>query len=235
MAARLDGSPVGVALTAIAADLRPTYGAAPELVLQTLRSAIANGVLEPGTRLRQEDLATAFGVSRIPVREALRVLEHEGLARSERHRGYTVSTLDGDQIEDIYDLRIVLESHAVRLAVPLLTQADLDDLERLHAEMEAATTEDDRLTAHERFYGRLYAVSARPRLLSLIDRLRQEVPRALRWRISQHTPHHHDGFLAAVQAGETDLAVAELAAHYHKVVALLRRYLREAKGNGTAP
>jgi DNA-binding GntR family transcriptional regulator len=210
-------------------EKRARRATAPEVVIETLRQAILDGHLPPGTRLRQEELAIAFGVSRIPVREALRVLEHEGLARSERHRGYTVASLEADELEEIYELRIVLESHAVRQAVPLLTASDLEDLQRLHDEMEAAPEGDERLACHERFYGRLYAVTARPRLVGLIDRLRQEVPRSLRWRISQHSPHHHDAFFAAVRKGDPELAVDELRSHYEKVTALLRRYLREAK------
>ena len=150
---------------------RPRYETAQELVLGTLRDAILDGVLAPGARLRQEDLATVFDTSRIPIREALRVLEYEGLAISEPHRGFTVTALDADQIEEIYDLRIVLESHAVRLAIPLLTDGDLDDLQRLYDDMEATEASDEKLAKREQFYLRLYGVTARPRLVGLIARL----------------------------------------------------------------
>lgn len=216
-------------LAELVARNRARYATAPEFVLATLREAILDGHVPPGSRLRQEELATAFGISRIPVREALRVLEHEGLARSERHRGYTVATLDAEELESIYDLRIVLEGHAVRRAIPLLTPSDIEDLTALHGAMESAHEAYERLASHERFYDRLYAVTANPRLTSLITRMRHEVPRSLRWRVSQDSPHHHDAFFAAVKAGDADLAVIELSARYHKVLALLRRYLREAK------
>lgn len=202
---------------------------AQELVLETLREAILEGILEPGARLRQEDLAAAFKTSRIPIREALRVLEYEGLAQSEPHRGFTVTSLDADQIEEVYELRTVLEAHAVRTAIPLLTKPDLDELQQLYDEMHLEGPADDQLAARERFYMRLYSVTARPRLVGLIARLRQEVARSLRWRLVQQSPSHHEIFFEAVKAGDADLAVAELAAHYRKVVALLRRFLREAK------
>ena len=208
---------------------RSKYPTAQELVLETLRHAILDGVLPPGSRLRQEDLATAFRTSRIPVREALRVLEYEGLATSEPHRGFTVTALDADQIEEIYELRTVLESHAVRVAIPLLTQPDLDELQRLYDEMEALGVADEKLVAREQFYLKLYGVTARPRLVGLIARLRQEVARSLRWKLVQHSPSHHQIFFDAVKSGDADLAAAELASHYRKVVALLRRFLREAK------
>jgi DNA-binding GntR family transcriptional regulator len=216
-------------LETLVTTMRGRYETTQELVLATLREAILDGVLPPGARLRQEDLATVFKTSRIPVREALRVLEYEGLAESEPHRGFAVTALDGDQIEEIYELRTVLESHAVRLAIPLLTQPDLDELQRLHEAMEAAQDDDERLARREAFYLRLYSVTARPRLVGLIARLHQEVARSLRWKLVQHSPSHHESFFEAVRNGDADLAYAELASHYRKVVALLRRFLREAK------
>jgi DNA-binding GntR family transcriptional regulator len=208
---------------------RDRYETAQELVLETLREAVLDGILMPGARLRQEDLAAAFSTSRIPVREALRVLEYEGLARSEPHRGFTVTALDADQIEEIYDLRTVLESHAVRLAIPLLTELDVTTLQGLYDEMEAASDSDTRLAKREEFYLRLYGVTARPRLVGMIARLRQDVARSLRWKLVQHSPAHHAVFFEAVKAGDADRAAAELASHYRKIAALLRRFLREAK------
>ncbi len=219
-------------LSAFVAERRSRYETAQELVLETLREAVLEGILMPGARLRQEDLAAVFETSRIPVREALRVLEYEGLAESEPHRGFTVTSLDADQIEEIYDLRIVLETHAVRLAIPLLTDHDLADLQALYDEMEAAEDSDTKLAKREQFYLRLYGVTARPRLVGLIARLRQEVARSLRWKLVQHSPSHHEIFFDAVKNADADLAAAELASHYRKIAALLRRFLRESKDAG---
>ena len=210
-------------------SMRGRYPTAQDLVLETLREAILEGILAPGTRLRQEDLASAFETSRIPVREALRVLEYEGLARSEPHRGFTVTSLDADQLEEIYELRTVLETHAVRVAIPLLTQPDLDELQSLYDAMASTEPADAKLAIREQFYLRLYGVTARPRLVGLIARLHQEVARSLRWQLVEQSPSHHEIFFEAVKAGDADLAVAELASHYRKVVALQRRFLREAK------
>ncbi len=202
---------------------------AQEVVLSSLREAILAGVLVPGARLRQEELAEHFGTSRIPVREALRALEYEGLVRSEPHRGFTVTSLDADDVEEVYDLRILLEGHAVRLAMPLLTDEDLEELDLLHAQMGAATTPDEQLAARERFYVRLFSVSGRPRLVGLIVRLRQEVARGLRWPTLQHAPVLHNTFWDAVRTGDAERAVAQLAGHYHRVALLIRRFLREAE------
>jgi DNA-binding GntR family transcriptional regulator len=218
-------------LSLIVDDARAEFGTAQEIVLGALRRAIMEGVLEPGARLRQEDLATVFDTSRIPVREALRALEYEGLVESEPHRGFTVSSLDADEIDEIYDLRIVLESHAVRLAVPLLTESDIAELTTLYEAMVSAEDPDAQLAHRERFYLYLYSISGRPRLLALIVRLRQEVARSLRWKLVQHSPTHHDEFFEAIKASDAERAVQKLTSHYRKVAALLRRFLRDAETN----
>ncbi len=201
---------------------------AQDLVLSSLREAILTAALPPGTRLRQEKLAEVFGTSRIPVREALRALEYEGLVTSMPRRGFSVTELDADDIEEVYDLRIVLESHAVRLAVPLITDEDLQVLEDLYAEMVAAASGDEQLAARERFYSRLYSITGRPRLVGLIARLRQEIARSLRWPTLQHAPEHHGRFFESIRAGDADGAAAQLTSHYRRVAILIRRYLRDA-------
>jgi DNA-binding GntR family transcriptional regulator len=205
-----------------------------EMVLSAVRTGILSGVIEPGERLRQEELAEIFDTSRIPVREALRALEYEGLVTSEPHRGFTVTTLDADHITEIYELRSLLESQAVRLAVPLLTDEDLRDLEQLSHQMADASNPEAALAARERFYLRLYSVSGRPRLVGLIARLRQEVARTLRWPTLQHASSFHEHFWEAVKEGEAERAVSQLTAHYGRVATLIRRYLREAEMRGQA-
>lgn len=202
---------------------------AQEFVLEAVRNAILAGVIAPGARLRQEELAELFGTSRIPVREALRALEYEGLVTSEPHRGFTVTSLDADDIEEVYELRILLEGQAVRLAIPMLTDDDLDALEQLFTAMQSAASPDEQLAARERFYTRLYSVTGRPRLVGLIARLRQEVARALRWGTIQHSSATHEAFWDAIRTGDAERAVAQLAAHYKRVASLIRRHIREAE------
>lgn len=228
-AARPEWPDVSDPIRAIIEAERQRNVTAQELVLSSLREAVLAGVFQPGARLRQEELAELFSTSRIPVREALRALEYEGLVTSEPHRGFTVTHLDADEVEEVYDLRILLESHAVRLALPLLTDEDLDELEELFARVRAAETPDEGLAAREAFYTRLYSVTGRPRLVGLIIRLRQEVARALRWPTIQHSPSIHEQFFEAVRTGDAERAVAQLSAHYRRVAALIRRHLRESE------
>jgi DNA-binding GntR family transcriptional regulator len=224
----------GEKLAAIIEAARQENVTAQELVLASVRNAILSGVMGPGARLRQEELADVFGTSRIPVREALRALEYEGLVTSEPHRGFTVAALDADDVEEVYDLRILLESEAVRLALPLLTDEDLEDLEQLFQAMQAAASPDDQLASRERFYLRLYSVTGRPRLVGLIMRLRQEVARVLRWATIQHSSSIHEHFFEAVRVGDADRAVAHLSGHYHRVAVLIRRYIKEAEARERA-
>jgi DNA-binding GntR family transcriptional regulator len=221
-------------LTAIIEKARAENATAQELVLSSVRTAILAGVLGPGARLRQEELADVFGTSRIPVREALRALEYEGLVTSEPHRGFTVTSLDPDDVQEVYDLRILLESEAVRQALPLLTDEDLEDLEKLFAEMQAAEKPDQQLAARERFYIRLYSVTGRPRLVGLIIRLRQEVARVLRWTTIVHSSSIHEHFFEAVRVGDVDRAIAHLAGHYRRVAVLIRRRIKEGEARQRA-
>jgi DNA-binding GntR family transcriptional regulator len=115
------------------------------------------------------------------------------------------------------------------LAIPLLTESDLSDLEQLYRDMQESDDSDARLVKRERFYLRLYGVTARPRLVGLISRLRQEVARSLRSKLVHDSPANHQAYFDAVKRGDADAACAELALHYQKVAALLRRFLREAK------
>jgi DNA-binding GntR family transcriptional regulator len=221
-------------LVAIIDAAREENVTAQDVVLVSVRQAILSGILGPGARLRQEELADVFGTSRIPVREALRALEYEGLVTSVPHRGFTVTALDADDVEEVYDLRILLESEAVRLALPLLTDEDLDDLEKLFRVMQDAGSPDDQLAAREQFYLRLYSVTGRPRLVGLIVRLRAEVARVLRWATIQHSSSIHEHFFEAVRVGDADRAVAHLAGHYQRVKVLIRRYIKEAEARERA-
>lgn len=219
-------------LDALVASTLPQYDTVQEGVIETLRRAILLDVLPVGVRLRQEDLAGVFRTSRIPIREALRALEYEGLVRSEPHRGFEVAGLDGEQVEEIYELRTILEEHALRVAIPLLTDRDLSELDARFQAMETAIHGDaslaEEIDALEEFYQRLYVVTARPRLVRLIGRLRQESIRSFRtWQIRPSLSHHR-AFYDAVRGGDVDTAAAALRSHYVRISALLRRFLREA-------
>src|SRR4051812_19263611 len=110
-----------------------------DAVTQTLRQAILRGSLASGQILRQESIATQLGVSRLPVREAIRQLNSEGLVQVTAHRGAVVVALSADDIREIYDIRVGLETTALRLALPHLSPAILRRAATGMQEIEAAT------------------------------------------------------------------------------------------------
>jgi DNA-binding GntR family transcriptional regulator len=201
---------------------RESAATAHELVLGVLRAAVTGGVIASGTRLRQEDLAGLFGTSRIPVREGLRALEHEGLVTSVPHRGFTVTALQADDLDEIFDLRGVLESHAVRLLAPIMTEADTADLDALYGQLVAGST-DDLPEVRDRFFARLFAITGRPRLVEMIERLRREAERGWRGTSARLAGEPYGGFWLALRSGDVEVATARLATHYARVAALMRR------------
>lgn len=216
-------------LHALATELSVPARSPYEAGLETLRSAILDGTLPAGSRLPQQDLARVLGTGRIPVRRSLRVLEFEGLVRSEPNRGYTVTALEADEIEDIYQLRILLEGHAVRLAVPMLGGPDFEALEAIHEAMVREADPAQVLLLRDAFRARLYSVTNRPRLTGAIVHLRQAVARAMAGRHAHHRPDDLARFFEAIKAGDADAAVADLTTHYRRTSGLLRRYIREDK------
>lgn len=119
---------------------QPTSQAEPldDSAYARIRELIASGELEPGSWLREAALAARMGVSRTPIREALSRLAAEGIVELSRNKGAQVVSFSGKDVADLYDVRAGFEPHAALLAVPRLTDADVDRLAELADAMEAA-------------------------------------------------------------------------------------------------
>ncbi len=147
---------------------------AQEAVLQELRRRIVAGEFAPGAQILQDMLAEEFGVSRVPVREALRTLEGEGQVSYEPHRGYFVVELNLEELIEIYRLRDLLEPEAVSRAFPNLTQEDVDRMQEAMDVMVKAIDEGDNAamtTGNRRFHFAMFAGCGMPRLLRMLDHL----------------------------------------------------------------
>lgn len=148
---------------------------AQEMALLALRAAIGSGELQPAQQIVQEDLSAILGVSRVPLREALKTLEAEGLVTYYPHRGYFVTELSVADLREVYRLREILEAEALTLAVQECTAADLDVIEGLLAELEQVVADgrDVRaITARNRaFHFAIFDTARRPRLTRLIRQL----------------------------------------------------------------
>jgi DNA-binding GntR family transcriptional regulator len=123
----------------------------------SLRSEINGGHWPAGAALRQEDLAVRYGASRIPVREALGLLAAEGLITLEPNRGAYVATLDMAGVTEIFDLRQMLESSALRSAIPAHTPKTLAKLEAIQAQLAIEDEREGWLEGDRRFHDALYA------------------------------------------------------------------------------
>ena len=142
-----------------------------EAVVAQLKEEILNGTLRPGRKLQQTELAERFGISRMPVRDALKELEAEGLVTITAGRAATVAKLDLAEFEEVYQIREVLEELAGRLSAPSLSDEDLGQMSDLVKRMEAASTAGDLrgwLKLDKELHNRSYAACERPRLLKLI-------------------------------------------------------------------
>ncbi|MDP4713029.1 MAG: GntR family transcriptional regulator [Ilumatobacteraceae bacterium] len=116
---------------------------AQEVVLKELRAALASGVLMPGQQLVQEDLAVELGVSRVPIRESLKILEGEGHVTYHPNRGYFVTELSAADLSELYLIREILESEALTRAVAEVSDADLRDIEEILGEVNEAAASGD--------------------------------------------------------------------------------------------
>ncbi len=174
-------------------DLSRPAPTVTESILRALRQAILEGALAGGTVLRQELIAKKFGVSRVPVREALLRLEGEGLVETQPRRGVVVTALTAEDFEEILDMRYALESLAIGLTAANFTARDAKhaletviDAERaLKKPVFDADAEFDTRwgEANWEFHKRLYLPAKRPRLLDAIENLHQLFARHLRSRI----------------------------------------------------
>lgn len=144
---------------------------ANEAVLEELRRSIVRGVLPPGAHIRPDELAGRLATSRVPVREALKILEGEGLVLSRPHRGYFVADLSYAELEEIYRIRDLLEREAVRKAVPRMTDADIDAIQDACEAVERAAAAAGIIQmaeANRAFHFGIYQLSKMPRLLRMI-------------------------------------------------------------------
>jgi DNA-binding GntR family transcriptional regulator len=146
-------------------------------VADYLRRAILSGEIAPGERIRQEDVAERFGASRLPVREALRMLEAEGLTEHQTHRGARVPKLDRHEVDVIYQMRERLEPLALAESLPHLTQDDLLRLERIQEQIEANDDIGEFLLLDREFHLLTYSGCPIDELSSMVVRL---------WNATQH-------------------------------------------------
>lgn len=153
------------------------YRAVSERIAEHVRAAILSGEIGPGQRIRQEEIAARFGASRLPVREALRMLEAEGLTEHEANKGSRVPLLDLDEVDVLYKMRERLEPLALAESLPHLTGEQVQHMEGLQARIEAGVSLADFLVLDREFHLTSYEGCRTEHLVSTVRRL---------WNSTQH-------------------------------------------------
>jgi len=205
-----------------------------EKIVETIRQAIVNGQLPPGTRVAEPELAERFGISRTPIREAFRQLESEGFITVIPRKGAVVASFSEKDISDFYDLKMVLEGYAARCAARRLTEKDLARMEAVNRQMEAAAAKNDIrkvFALHNEFHEIFLNAAGNEKLKAIVQNM---VMQSQRFRIFLSMPgriegsiRQHQQIIEAFRKKNAELAASlvEKNAAYGKKV-LLREFAR---------
>lgn len=193
----------------------PLLRSAEDAVADALRKAIHQGHLKPGQRLSQAELAEQLGVSRIPLRDALRRLEAEDLVRMDGRRGTWVSALSPDEVNEIFEIRIMLEERCTRHAIKNLSEKDMPRILDLFDTMDRAEAASDKSSfeARRAFYSEFYKYANRPLMRDQIMLLRDNVGRYHRFADYSHAHHDHTEFRDAIVTRDITRATRALRVH----------------------
>ncbi|OJY73348.1 MULTISPECIES: GntR family transcriptional regulator [unclassified Rhizobium] len=211
----------------------PNLGKAPstsDVILKFIRDAIADGSLDEGEPIRQDDVARLFNVSKIPVREALKRLEAEGLVEFHRNRGAIVTSVSEPEIVQIFEVRSILESSALKLSVPFMTERTF---RTARTYCDAFMEEADVARWSElnwQFHSCLYEDAQRPYLVSTIRSVNDRLERYLRVQLTlsngkETADREHRHLLALCEAGDVDRAAAFLTDHIMQACRSLLHHL----------
>lgn len=200
-------------------------------VLDMLRTAIQNNELKPGQRLVEEEIARKMGVSRVPVRQAIHILERDGLVVTEPHRGASVVDLSDQDIEEIYGLRTALEMYAIGLAVSKAQEKDIDALQSIVDEMRKQASEDvspDQNQLDLKFHQTVCELSGNHKLVEAWERLSTQVRMVLAlknlvYNDAQTIPQGHQRVVDAIRQRDAAAAQQILAEH---IAASAKRVLK---------
>lgn len=206
-----------------------------DVVFNTLRRAILRGELVPGQRLMEIRLADQMGVSRTPVREAIRKLELEGLVVMVPRKGAEVAHISGKNLRDVLEVRRALEELAGELACERMTTEDFKKLEQANLKFASVLDSDDITVlgqADEEFHGLIYQATDNDRLVQMVNHLREQM---YRYRIehlknkSQRTIllQEHQDIMRALSARDVEAVRRAIRAHINKQEAQIAKMIKE--------
>jgi DNA-binding GntR family transcriptional regulator len=186
-------------------------------VVDELRRRIVGGRYPGGMKLLQEQIAEELGVSRSPVREALRQLEAEGLVKLVSQKGAEVTAISAEEVSEMFELRLLVEPHLLALAIPRMDEATLAGVERIITRMENAAIDDWGVLNWE-LHRRLYLPAERPATLQVLARVHRNIDRYLRLHMAVTEDRaaarsDHAGLDGFCRRKDVEGAVALLEAH----------------------
>lgn len=192
-----------------------------DVVFNTLRHAILRGELEPGERLMEISLAQKLGVSRTPIREAIRKLELEGLVVMVPRKGAEVADITEKDLRDVLEVRTALEKLSVELAMKYMKPENYDELRNANEAFVRAAAGDDLIKTAEAdvaFHEIIYMATGNKRLIQMINNLREQM---YRYRLEyikdksahEHLINEHNRIIDAMEKGDVEAAAAAIKLH----------------------
>ncbi|HNB52781.1 MAG TPA: GntR family transcriptional regulator [Anaerolineales bacterium] len=197
--------------------LDPLQKTITDVLVEQLRGEIIRGVYSPGTRLPLRDLADRFRLSTMPIREALQLLEAEGLVTGEARKGFRVTELSPAELDDIYTMRATLEAMATRVAVPRISDETIATLRKIVAEIDTFQNDAYRVfEANTNFHSLIYTASGRGHLCSIISMLRNRAAHYFHnymLELETHAQTDHLAIIEACQDRDADRAADIMYGH----------------------
>lgn len=205
-----------------------------DVVFHTLREAILKGELKPGERLMELQLASKLGVSRTPIREAIRMLEQEGLAVTVPRKGAEVARMTEKDMEDVLLIREALDELAAALACEEMTKEELEELKNTSMEFEAYTKTGEVKCIAEadvKFHDIIYTATRNPKLISILNNLREQL---YRYRVEylkdeKNYPiliREHNEIIMGIAAKEKEKVKAAMHNHVNNQAAAVKEMIR---------
>jgi DNA-binding GntR family transcriptional regulator len=210
------------------------FQTAEQHVYEYLRDCILAGRLRGGERINQDETARRLGVSRMPVREAIKRLDSAGFVMNRPHRGAVVTALGPEAMLELFEMRSVLEGLAVALAIPALDDHVIADLEERARRMREAQSAPARwVDLHDDFHDVICRLAPRPRLVAYIANLRQSVAPYLRLYLSAYTEAEMVGFehmtlIDAIKHRDPRIAETTMREHVLSAASGVVEFLRQS-------
>lgn len=215
---------------------KPVFKTRTQLVEEAIRTKILKGELKTGQPLRQDALAKEFNVSRIPVREALMQLEAQGLVSFEAHKGATVTELSPDKIDELFELRAVVECHILERAIQNMTDEDLARANDIRQRFDEVVSRGDQIEEWSNYnyelHKALYAPANMPETMDVIYNLNTKCDRYIRMQLlftegTAKADSEHKALVEMCQNRDIDGAKYMLKKHILEAGAAIRDLLLE--------